>query len=61
MPIICIMGAGDFTDDGHFIVFTEMKDGKLVINDPNSRINSAKLWEFEDIKNQIHNMWAYEN
>lgn len=58
-PIICIMGRGDFTDNGHFVVFVSMKDDKIKINDPNSRENSEKLWEFEDIKYQIKNMWVY--
>lgn len=58
-PIICIMGEGDFTDNGHFIVFKGWKDGKIIINDSNSHKNSEKLWSFEDIKYQIKNMWAY--
>lgn len=58
-PIICIMGRGDFTDNGHFVVFVGMEDGKIKINDPNSRENSEKLWKFEDIKYQIKNMWVY--
>ncbi|MBQ2283062.1 MAG: C39 family peptidase [Agathobacter sp.] len=59
-PIIAIMGAGDFTDQGHFIVFSGWQDGKIVVNDPNSRTNSAKLWSYEDIKSQIRGMWAYK-
>lgn len=57
-PIICIMGPGDFTTTGHFIVMTEYTDGKIKVNDPNSRANSEKLWNFEDIKYQIRNLWA---
>lgn len=59
-PIICVMGPGIFTDNGHFIVFTGIKDGKLTINDPNSRKYSETLWEFEEIKGQIKNMWVYQ-
>lgn len=58
-PIICAMGRGDFTENGHFIVFVGAEDGKIRVNDPNSRIRSEKLWRFEDIKDQIRNMWAY--
>lgn len=58
-PIICIMGPGDFTTSGHFIVLTGYKDGKITVNDPNSRANSEKLWEFDKIKNQIKNLWTY--
>jgi len=58
-PIICAMGPGDFTTTGHFIVLVGVEDGKIRINDCNSRIRSEKLWEFEDFKYQIKNMWAY--
>ena len=58
-PIIAAMGSGDFTEHGHFIVFTGTKDGKIMVNDPNSRVRSEKLWDFEEIKGQIKNMWVY--
>ncbi len=57
-PIICIMGPGDFTTKGHFIVMTGLKDGKIKINDPNSIENSNKLWNYDDICNQINNLWV---
>ena len=57
-PIICVMGPGDFTSSGHFIVMTDYVDGKIKVNDPNSKARSEKLWEFEDIKSQINNLWA---
>lgn len=60
-PIIAIMGPGDFTESGHFIVFVGVKDGKIIVNDPNSKSRSQQLWEFEDIKYQIKNMWVYSN
>ena len=59
-PIICIMGKGDFTTSGHFIVMVGVEDGKIRINDCNSRVRSEKLWEFDDIKSQIRNLWVYE-
>lgn len=57
-PIICVMGPGDFTTTGHFIVMTEYKEGKIKINDPNSKLRSEKLWYFDDIKCQIRNLWV---
>ncbi|MBQ7045934.1 MAG: C39 family peptidase [Clostridia bacterium] len=57
-PIICIMGPGDFTTTGHFIVMTEYVDGKIKVNDPNSKTRSEKLWNLPDIKNQIRNLWV---
>ncbi len=56
-PIICVMGKGDFTTTGHFIVMTKYEDGKIWVNDPNSYENSGKGWEYERIKNQIRNLW----
>ena len=58
-PIICAMGPGDFTENGHFVVFVGIEDGKIRVNDPNSRIRSEKLWNFKEIKYQIKNMWVY--
>lgn len=59
-PIICAMGPGDFTTQGHFIVLVGVKNGKIIINDPNSRIRSEKLWSFDEFKYQIKNMWVYD-
>ena len=58
--IIAVMRAGSFTTTGHFIVFTEYKDGLFSVNDPNSHKNSEKLWAYEDIKDEFRNLWAIE-
>lgn len=57
-PIICAMGAGDFTTSGHYIVLTGLQDGLFTVNDPNSRENSARLWSYEEIEGQIRNLWV---
>ena len=57
-PIICVMGPGDFTSTGHFIVITDYEDGKVKINDPNSKSRSEKLWELSDVMEQIRNLWV---
>lgn len=57
-PIICVMGPGDFTTTGHFIVMTEYVDGKIKVNDPNSGTRSEKLWEYDAIQDQIRNLWV---
>ena len=57
-PIICVMGPGNFTSTGHFIVMTGYVDGKISVNDPNSPTRSNMLWDYEDIKDQIRNLWA---
>lgn len=58
-PIICIMGPGIFTDKGHFLVLTGWENGKIRLNDPNSRENSEKLWDYWEIESQIRGMWVY--
>lgn len=57
-PIICAMGPGDFTTEGHYIVLTGLEDGKFRVNDPNSRANSERLWSYEEIEGQIRNLWV---
>lgn len=57
-PIICVMGPGDFTTSGHFIVMTGCQDGMIRINDPNSYERSSRLWNYEDIQDQIRNLWV---
>lgn len=58
-PIICSVGPGDFTDTGHFIVLSEIIDGKIRVLDPNSNKNSEKLWDYQELSGQIKNLWAY--
>ena len=59
-PIICAMRPGDFTTAGHFIVLSGVDDeGKVIVRDPNSRINSETSWGVEDLMPQIKNLWGY--
>lgn len=58
-PIICIMGPGDFTDSGHFIVLTGYKDGGFIVNDPNSYSRSQKIWTFSELQHQVRGLWVY--
>lgn len=57
-PIICIMGPGDFTFSGHFVVMVGYEDGLIRINDPNSYARSERLWSLDTIKDQIENLWV---
>lgn len=57
-PIICVMGPGDFTTSGHFIVLTQYADGYVKVNDPNSPARSQKLWKLTDIMPQMNNLWV---
>lgn len=58
-PIIALMGPGDFTSSGHFIVLTGMQDGRLKINDPNSRKYSEKTWDVNQVLEQTRAAWVY--
>ena len=57
-PIICVMGPGDFTTSGHFIVLTQYADGYVKVHDPNSPIRSQKQWKLTDIMPQMNNLWV---
>lgn len=59
-PIICSMRAGDFTTTGHIIAIVGIKDGKFIINDPNSKKRSDQLWAYEKLKPQIKNLWSFK-
>lgn len=58
-PIICSMGKGDFTTTGHIIVIIGLKNNQFIINDPSSKERSNKLWSYEQISNQIKNLWSF--
>lgn len=59
-PVICSVGPGDFTNNGHFIVLTGLTwKGKVRVNDPNSRINSETLWDMDRLVSQMSAAWAY--
>lgn len=56
--IICIMGPGHFTTSGHFILLTGYEDGAFTVNDCNSIARSQRTWTYEEIYDQIWNLWA---
>ncbi len=58
-PIICNVGEGDFTENGHYIVLTAYKDGKVSVLDPFSMKNTEKEWVYNEIKDQIKGSWSY--
>ncbi len=58
-PIICILGPGDFTTDGHFIVLTSYRGGSFTVRDPFSKARSAKQWSYQTLKPQIRNLWVF--
>ena len=59
-PVICSMGPGYFTQNGHFIVMTGYENGQIRINDPFSTENSGRTWTYGEIHDQIKAMWVYQ-
>lgn len=57
-PVILAMGEGDFTSSGHYIVLAGVEEDGFRVNDPNSILNSEKLWTYEQIESQIRNIWV---
>lgn len=57
-PVVCIVGPGDFTTTGHFILLAGTEDGLIRVNDPNSRRNSETLWDYETLAPQIQGLWV---
>ncbi len=59
-PVICSVGEGDFTYEGHFIVLSGiLDDGSIQVLDPNSNANTEKTWEMDRLLPQIAGAWAY--
>jgi hypothetical protein len=52
-PVIAHMGPGIFTKGGHYIVLRGMTDdGKILVNDPNSKSRSSKAYPLSTILKQ---------
>lgn len=58
-PVIASVRPGDFTTIGHFIVLAGIQEGKIKVNDPNSKERSHTLWDYERLEKQIKNLWAF--
>lgn len=58
-PIICSMGAGDFTTEGHFILIYGYNENGFLVNDPNCIGRSGQAWTFDRLCGQIKDLWAY--
>lgn len=57
--VVCNVGLGDFTEIGHFILLVGLnEDGTVIVNDPNSRVNSEKNWEVQEILDQAKGLWT---
>lgn len=59
--IICSMRPGDFTTTGHFILIRGYDGKGFLVNDPNSKANSGKQWNYDTLQSQIKCLWAIGN
>lgn len=59
-PVIVVVGPGDFTDNGHFLVLTGIEKNKIRLNDPNSIVRSQRLWSWEELTPQINALWVLQ-
>lgn len=58
--IICSMGEGDFTTQGHFILVYGYNQQGFLVNDPNCIARSSRTWTYDQLQGQIKNLWAYQ-
>lgn len=59
-PVVCSVGPGDFTTEGHFIVLSAIDDaGQVTVYDPNSAERSNRTWDVQTVLNQCRNLWAF--
>lgn len=56
--IICAMGPGDFTAEGHYIELYGYDESGFQIHDPNSLERSRKSWKYSEFYTQIKNLWG---
>lgn len=52
------MGPGHFTETGHYIVLTGASPEGFAVLDP-YRPSNCKTWAYDDIKDEIRNLWSY--
>lgn len=59
-PVIATMGPGHFTTEGHYIVLTGVTDdGKIIVNDSDSKERSSKTWDVDVFLKEAKNVWAF--
>lgn len=57
-PVVIVVGPGDFTNTGHFLVLTGYDQTGFTINDPFSAENSSRTWSYAQLEPQILNLWS---
>ena len=57
-PVIIVVGPGDFTNTGHFLVLTGYDETGFTMNDPFNAENSNRTWSYAQLEPQILNLWS---
>ena len=59
-PVIVIMGQGDFTTGGHFIVLRSIDEkGQITVADPASEERESHTWDVDTIVDQGLQIWIF--
>ncbi len=56
--LVIVVGPGDFTTSGHYMVISGYDDDGFKILDPNSRAISEQAWAYDTLESQINNIWS---
>lgn len=60
-PIIATMAPGNFTTSGHYIVLTGLdSNGKIIVNDSDSKVRSKKTWDIDVFLKEAKNLWSFK-
>ncbi len=60
--VVALMGAGHFTQGGHFILLYGLtEDGQVLVADSNSRLNSLTPWDLSLIREEAARLWYVSN
>ena len=60
-PVIVSLGPGEFTLTGHIIVLAGLdKDGKIIMNNPDSIVDSNKTWTLSQITASAKAFYSYK-
>ena len=52
--LVALMGPGTFTDDGHFLLITGLReDGAVTIADPKSYAHTRQTWDLDELLGQL--------
>ena len=57
-PIVASTGSGEL---GKYIVLSGCYNGMITVNDPYSRVNSEKVWTFEELTGHVRNIWVIQD